>query len=60
MSSKYPILKPREIIAALESFGFAYKSQKGSHVKYIVVLIEKRFRIYGDIFRLSRQTTQVG
>ena len=34
MGSKYPVLKPREIIKVLEIFGFVYKSQKGSHVKY--------------------------
>ena len=34
MGSKYPVLKPREIIKTLETFGFSYKSQKGSHVKY--------------------------
>jgi predicted RNA binding protein YcfA (HicA-like mRNA interferase family) len=34
MANKYPILKPREIISALSKKGFAYKSQKGSHVKY--------------------------
>jgi predicted RNA binding protein YcfA (HicA-like mRNA interferase family) len=35
MASKYPVLKPHEIITVLESFGFVKKSQKGSHVKYI-------------------------
>jgi len=35
MGSKYPVLKPAEIIKALEKFGFLYKSQKGSHVKYV-------------------------
>ena len=35
MGDKYPVLKPREIIRKLESFGFEYKSQKGSHIKYI-------------------------
>ncbi|MCL2088531.1 MAG: type II toxin-antitoxin system HicA family toxin [Oscillospiraceae bacterium] len=35
MGSKYPVLKPQEIIKSLASFGFVYKSQKGSHVKYI-------------------------
>ena len=36
MGAKYPILKPREIIRVLELFGFVYKSQKGSHVKYVL------------------------
>ena len=35
MGEKYPILTPREIISRLESFGFKYKSQKGSHIKYV-------------------------
>jgi predicted RNA binding protein YcfA (HicA-like mRNA interferase family) len=34
MGSKYPILRPNEIISALSKKGFVYKSQKGSHVKY--------------------------
>ena len=34
MASKYPILRPNEIISALSKKGFVYKSQKGSHVKY--------------------------
>jgi predicted RNA binding protein YcfA (HicA-like mRNA interferase family) len=35
MGSKYPVLKPSEVIITLEKLGFTYKSQKGSHVKYI-------------------------
>ena len=35
MSEKYPVLIPREIIRKLESFGFEYSSQKGSHIKYV-------------------------
>jgi predicted RNA binding protein YcfA (HicA-like mRNA interferase family) len=34
MASKYPILRPNEIISALSKKGFVYKSQKGSHAKY--------------------------
>ena len=34
MSSKYPILRPNDIIAALSKKGFRFKSQKGSHAKY--------------------------
>lgn len=34
MGSKYPILTPQQIIAALKKAGFSYKSQRGSHVKY--------------------------
>ena len=38
MGSKYPVLKPHEIIRVLESFGFYFKSQIGSHRKYIKVV----------------------
>lgn len=34
MGSKYPVLTPKEIIKALEAFGFDYVSQRGSHIKY--------------------------
>ena len=35
MGSKYPVLKPSEIIRVLKLFGFVFKSQKGSHAKYV-------------------------
>ena len=34
MGSKYPLLRPRKIIAALSKKGFWHKSTKGSHAKY--------------------------
>lgn len=34
MGSKYPVLKPIEVISCLKKFGFEHKGQKGSHVKY--------------------------
>lgn len=34
MGSKYPILKPNEIISVLSKVGFKFVSQKGSHLKY--------------------------
>ena len=34
MPSKYPILKPKEIIRVLEKVNFVFVSQKGSHLKY--------------------------
>jgi predicted RNA binding protein YcfA (HicA-like mRNA interferase family) len=34
MASKYPILKPNDIISVLSKKGFVYKSQRGSHAKY--------------------------
>lgn len=33
MPSKYPVLKPDEVIKRLEKFGFLYVSQSGSHRK---------------------------
>jgi predicted RNA binding protein YcfA (HicA-like mRNA interferase family) len=33
MGSKYPVLKPEEIISALQKVGFRVVSQKGSHIK---------------------------
>jgi len=38
MGSKYPILKPSEIIRVLKKFGFVFKSQKGSHAKYVKII----------------------
>ncbi|MCL1823597.1 MAG: type II toxin-antitoxin system HicA family toxin [Oscillospiraceae bacterium] len=37
MGSKYPVLKPQEIIRILENLGFIFKSQKGSHAKYVKI-----------------------
>ena len=34
MPSKYPVLKPYEVINRLASVGFEFVSQKGSHRKY--------------------------
>lgn len=34
MPSKYPILKPGEVISKLERKGYLFVSQKGSHAKY--------------------------
>ena len=34
MGSKYPILKPEQIIKVLEGLGFEKVSQRGGHVKY--------------------------
>ncbi len=44
MGSKYPILKPHEIIRVLESFGFTFKSQKVSHAKYIRIAKDRQTR----------------
>lgn len=49
MSSKYPILKPDEIIKKLEKYGFKFVSQKGSHMKYSdgskIVIIPNHYEI---------------
>jgi len=34
MGSKYPLLKPQQIIKVLTILGFEKVSQKGSHAKY--------------------------
>jgi len=34
MGSKYPVLRPNEIISALSKKGLVFRSQKGSHAKY--------------------------
>ena len=34
MGSKYPVLPPKEVIQALNKFGFEFVSQRGSHMKY--------------------------
>jgi predicted RNA binding protein YcfA (HicA-like mRNA interferase family) len=35
MGSKYPVLKSSEVVSKLKRHGFAFKSQKGSHAKYV-------------------------
>jgi len=35
MGSKYPILKDSEITRRLKKLGFHFKSQNGSHAKYV-------------------------
>ena len=55
MGSKYPVLKPQEIIKRLESFGFKFISQKGSHMKYSdgkrVVIIPNHSEIAKGTFK---------
>jgi len=45
MGSKYPVLKPSEVVKALGKFGFIFKSQKGSHAKYVKVSAVSKARI---------------
>ena len=35
MASKYPLLKSSEVASALRKLGFSFKSQRGSHAKYV-------------------------
>ena len=41
MSSKYPLLPPRRVIAVLNKFGFIKVGQKGSHVKFKSIYTNK-------------------
>jgi len=38
MGSKYPSLKSSEVVKGLMRLGFVFKSQRGSHAKYVRVL----------------------
>lgn len=35
MGSKYPSLKSSEVVKRLTKLGFVFKSQRGSHAKYV-------------------------
>ena len=37
MGSKYPVLKDTEIVRRLKKLGYTFKSQKGSHAKYVKI-----------------------
>jgi len=61
MGSKYPVLKDSEIVKNLKKLGFVFKSQNGSHAKYVKVLngIQKRTAIVpmnGDVPRGTLQS----
>lgn len=49
MGSKYPVLPPKDVIRALEAFGFKFVTQKGSHMKYSngkrIVIIPNHYEI---------------
>ena len=53
MGSKYPVLTPDEVIRTLKKFGFEYKSQKGSHIKYVkddcIVIIPNHSEIAKEV-----------
>jgi predicted RNA binding protein YcfA (HicA-like mRNA interferase family) len=38
MGSKYPSLKSSEVVKRLMRLGFVFKSQRGSHAKYVKVV----------------------
>lgn len=45
MGSKYPSLKSSEVVKKLMKFGFVFKSQRGSHAKYVKAEAEFPTRI---------------
>ena len=54
MGSKYPILKDAKIVKQLKKHGFYFKSQNGSHAKYVNIsdISQKRTAIVpmnGDV-----------
>jgi len=55
MGSKYPVLRPEQIIHALEKRGFRFKSQKGSHRKYAA---EGRVVIVPMCYEIAKGTLQ--
>jgi len=44
MGSQYPILKDSEITKRLKKLGFSFKSQNGSHAKFVSISDDKRKR----------------
>jgi len=58
MGSKYPVLKPNEIIKALNEFGFRVVSQKGSHIKLRRDALITRTVIVPNHYEVARGTLQ--
>lgn len=58
MGSKYPVLKPTEIIRTLNRFGFIIVSQKGSHIKLRLKGIEIRTVIVPNHSEVAKGTLQ--
>ena len=61
MGSKYPILKDSEITKRLRKLGFRFKSQNGSHAKYVNVSNDNQKRtaivpMNGDVPRGTLQS----
>jgi predicted RNA binding protein YcfA (HicA-like mRNA interferase family) len=55
---KYPVLKPAEIIKVLRKFGFVFKSQKGSHAKYVKIGLPTKTVIIPMHNEVARGTLQ--
>jgi predicted RNA binding protein YcfA (HicA-like mRNA interferase family) len=58
MGSKYPVLKPDEIIKALNEFGFRFISQKGSHIKLRRECSNVKTVIVPNHYEVARGTLQ--
>jgi len=60
MGSKYPVLKSAEVVRVLEKHGFVFRSQKGSHAKYIKVLSQgaKKTVIVPMHYEIAKGTLQ--
>lgn len=54
MGSKYPVLKPNEIINALRKLGFEVVSQKGSHIKLKKDCKESRIAIIPNHYEVAK------
>lgn len=63
MPSKYPVLKPEEVISVLSTFGFTFVSQKGSHRKYSdgkhVVIIPMHEEVAKGTLRSILRTAEI-
>lgn len=56
MGSKYPVLSPKQVIDTLCKFGFKYKSQKGSHMKYVKESNPKRIVVIPNHSEIAKGT----
>jgi predicted RNA binding protein YcfA (HicA-like mRNA interferase family) len=45
MGSKYPTLKASEVIRSLQRHGFRFKTQKGSHARYVKLSDKGELRV---------------
>ena len=56
MGSKYPVLKPNEIINTLKKLGFEVVSQKGSHIKLKKDGKESKIAIVPNHYEVAKGT----